>query len=297
MKAARERPVVFACGSDALVGVLHEAAGRRGILILVGGPQYRVGSHRQFVLMARAFAASGFPVLRFDYRGMGDSDGEPRTFEDIADDIRRAIEVFARECAGLEEIVLWGLCDAASSASMFCNAEPRIGALILANPWVRNDRAEARSYLKHYYSGRLLQKSFWAKALRGQVDVAGACREVVQKVLAGIAPTRGDKEPPLQSFIVRMRSGLERFNGPVLILMSGRDLTAQAFRELATADADWQRVLARPHVRQIELPSADHTFSARRELDRASEHCLSWLRELDLPRSGTVASVARSRAG
>ena len=34
---------------------------------------------------------------------------------------------------------------------------------------------------------------------------------------------------------MRADRGLERFNGPVLILMSGRDLTAQAFRELATA--------------------------------------------------------------
>ena len=48
---------------------------------MVGGPQYRVGSHRQFTLMARAFAAAGYPVLRFDYRGIGDSEGESRGFE------------------------------------------------------------------------------------------------------------------------------------------------------------------------------------------------------------------------
>ena len=127
--------------------------------------------------------------------------------------------------------------------------------------------------------------------------MAGACREVVQKVVAGIAPARGDKAPPAQSFIVRMRAGLERFDGQVLILLSGRDLTAQAFREIASADAAWQRAMARPQVRQIELPAADHTFSTRREFDRANEHCLSWLHELDVLRSGTAGPVVRSSVG
>ncbi|KAB8057318.1 hydrolase 1, exosortase A system-associated, partial [Janthinobacterium violaceinigrum] len=58
-----------------LVGILSlpAAPGPRGVLIVTGGPQYRVGSHRQFVLLARALAAQGVPVLRFDLRGMGDS--------------------------------------------------------------------------------------------------------------------------------------------------------------------------------------------------------------------------------
>jgi exosortase A-associated hydrolase 1 len=296
----RERPVVFACGSDALVGILHEASGSRGILVLVGGPQYRVGSHRQFALMARAFAASGFPVLRFDYRGMGDSDGEPRTFEAVADDIRCAIEAFARESPQVEEIVLWGLCDAASSALMFYDADPRIAAMILANPSVRDDGAEARSYLKHYYPTRLLQWSFWERALRGKVDFAAALRGFLDKVVAGVVRTRdaAGNTPSQATFVERMRVGLERFEGRVLILMSGRDLTAQAFRELAAADAKWQRALAQPHVRQRELPDADHTFSARRELDRACEYCLSWLRDADtVGYSAMPTPITRANVG
>ena len=38
-----------------------------GVVIVVGGAQYRVGSHRQFVQMARLLAAAGYPVLRFDF--------------------------------------------------------------------------------------------------------------------------------------------------------------------------------------------------------------------------------------
>lgn len=299
MKVARERPVVFSCGSDTLSGVLHEAAGSRGVLVLVGGPQYRVGSHRQFVLMARAFAASGFPVLRFDYRGMGDSDGEPRTFEAVADDIRCAIDAFLRESPQVDEIVLWGLCDSASSALMFCAADPRVAGMILANPSVRDDGAEARAQLKHYYSARLLQGSFWAKALRGKVDFAGSLREFLGKAVASVRRGRSEGAAPSSgaNFVERMRIALERYRGQVLILLSGRDLTAGAFRELVSADAKWQRALARPHVRQRELPEADHTFSARRELDRASEFCLTWLRETDSAGYGAMTPVSREKVG
>ena len=70
-----ELPILFSCGSESLMGILSksESAGHVGVLIVVGGPQYRVGSHRQFVLLARSLAAAGLSVFRFDYRGMGAS--------------------------------------------------------------------------------------------------------------------------------------------------------------------------------------------------------------------------------
>src|SRR5262249_52771049 len=114
--SGRETAFAFTCRGDSLVAIYHQATGapRRGVVIVVGGPQYRVGSHRQFVLLARALAESGIPVLRFDYRGMGDSEGEFTGFEAIDLDIAAAIDAFVARCPSLREIVLWGLCDAAS---------------------------------------------------------------------------------------------------------------------------------------------------------------------------------------
>ena len=57
-----ERGLVFRCAGEELVGILHPAPGATGVVIVVGGPQYRVGSHRQFLLLARRLAASGIPV-------------------------------------------------------------------------------------------------------------------------------------------------------------------------------------------------------------------------------------------
>ena len=79
-----------------------------GMLIIVGGPQYRAGSHRQFTLLARYLAARGIPSLRFDYRGMGDSEGDARNFEDIADDVRSAVDALTEAVPGVRRVVSGG---------------------------------------------------------------------------------------------------------------------------------------------------------------------------------------------
>ena len=110
-----EQALVFRCGADELVGVLAspERAAARGVLIVVGGPQYRAGSHRQFTLLARELAAGQIASFRFDYRGMGDSSGAARSFERAGEDIACAIDRFLERAPQVKEVVIWGLCDAA----------------------------------------------------------------------------------------------------------------------------------------------------------------------------------------
>ena len=149
MSAVREDAVVFQCEGASLVGILHvpeREPARIGVLVIVGGPQYRVGSHRQFVLMARSLAQSGYAVLRFDYRGMGDSDGEMRTFESVASDVRAAIDELLRRVPSLTGVALWGLCDAASVSLMYCTQDARVKGVAIANPWVRSQAGQAQSY-------------------------------------------------------------------------------------------------------------------------------------------------------
>ena len=99
-----ERALGFSCHDSWLYGILSlpEKVISRGILIVVGGPQYRVGSHRQFMLLARHLAAHGVPVMCFDCRGMGDSEGDARNFEGIEDDLYCAIDQFFEEVDSLK---------------------------------------------------------------------------------------------------------------------------------------------------------------------------------------------------
>ncbi|MFZ1244246.1 MAG: hydrolase 1, exosortase A system-associated, partial [Azonexus sp.] len=115
-----EKPIVIECAAGyPLVGMLHPASGKQelGVLVMVaGGPQYRIGGHRQLVLWARKISAQGFPVFRFDFSGMGDSYGEYLDFENTEVDIGAAINRFFEETPSLKQVVLWGECNASSAS-------------------------------------------------------------------------------------------------------------------------------------------------------------------------------------
>ena len=183
-----EHAMSFACAGEDLLGIVTtpEQPRSTGVLVLVGGPQYRVGSHRQFLLLARALAKAGYPVMRFDYRGMGDSTGDLRNFEAVNDEITAAIDAFRQQCPIVVKVVLWGLCDAASSSLLYWDAtqDARIGGFVLLNPWVRSETTLARAHIKHYYGQRLLEADFWHKLITGKVGLGRAMGGFFRSVLA-----------------------------------------------------------------------------------------------------------------
>jgi exosortase A-associated hydrolase 1 len=279
MAESREYAVVRECAGGRCIALVHPAAteGQRvGVVIVVGGPQYRAGSHRQFVLTARALAAAGFPVLRFDYRGMGDSDGEQRTFESVHEDIRTAIDTLTQEC-GVSQVVLYGLCDAASAVLMYCLDDPRVAGLIVLNPWVRTVQGEASAQLWHYYPRRILQRSFWEKLFKGKLPVVGALSGLFGTVKRSQAAPAA-ASTPRESFIDRMLQGCANFRGRVLLMISGRDLTAAEFEDLCKRSQRWSKATQRTGVEIERLVAADHTFSTRSDLERANALCVEWLR-------------------
>ena len=203
------------------------------VLIVVGGAQYRVGSHRQFVQLARHWAAAGHPVLRFDLPGRGDSPGEPLAFEDTAACIAAALDALQHHGGHAGGAVLWGLCDGASASLLYVQAtqDRRVAGLALLNPWVRSEAGLARAQVKHYYRQRLQQAQFWRKLLRGGVGwqaVQGLARKLLQ--LRRPAPSASAQPAGFQEL---MAHGWHSFSGPILLLLSERDLTAQEFAEHA----------------------------------------------------------------
>lgn len=276
-----EQVLRFGCEGDDLIGILHAAGGDTGVLVVVGGPQYRVGSHRQFVLLARHLAATGAPVLRFDYRGMGDSSGEARNFEAVQADIGAAIDALFDAQPQLRRVVLWGLCDAASAAVFYAAGDARVAGLVLLNPWVREAQGEARTYLKHYYLKRLLSKDFWRKLLGGGVRIGDSLKSLgrtVQQARGGSAPHGNQSASPLNSpsphttssrnaairsgrLPDRVRDGLRAFAGPVLLIQSGDDLTAREFDEAVRADPAFARLMAEARITRVDIADANHTFA------------------------------------
>ena len=281
-----EQALVFPCGDETLVGVLtapqtpHDIA----VLVIVGGPQYRAGSHRQFVLLARRLAEQGFAVLRFDSRGMGDSSGAQRGFESLSPDIGAAVDELHRLCPTLSKVVLWGLCDGASAALLYCHEthDARIGGLCLLNPWVRSDAGLARTHVKHYYAQRAMQPEFWAKLLRGKVG-AGALTGLAHNVRLAWAgsprPACGESVPEL-TFQHRMAVAWREFRHKILLLLSADDYTAKEFLEHVGTETAWANALNHPHLQRHDVAGADHTFSAGADRRRAEDLTLAWLETL-----------------
>lgn len=277
-----ERVLRFNCEGETLFGILAEpgeaASPGVGVLIVVGGPQYRVGSHRQFVVLARALAEAGWPALRFDYRGMGDSTGAPRTFESVTADLQAAIAALLSTRPELQRVVIWGLCDAASAALLYVEAQqdPRVAGLVLLNPWVRSAESLAQTHVKHYYWQRLRQPEFWAKLARGGIGRA-AWQGLVSNLRLARARGRQPAAGSPRRFQDRMASGLGRFTGPTLLMISTEDYTAKEFQAWLQAQRGVQgHDLMRQGTTHL-LPGADHTLSGPDDMLRMCRHLITWL--------------------
>ncbi len=114
-----------------LHGVLHTpeegvTKGSPGVVWLSAGQKDRVGAWRMNVVVARRLAKLGVPTLRFDFHGIGDSEGERPHGQFVMDlyghiqtggfkdDVVAATD-FVTRTVGVSKIVLGGLCGGAIS--------------------------------------------------------------------------------------------------------------------------------------------------------------------------------------
>ena len=137
MMAAREELITIQSGSYRLLGMLHRPAGapKGAYAFCYPFGEERKSAHRAFVLAARAFAAAGFGVLRFDYRGCGDSGGEfhEATVNGWLEDVQAAAAALRSRLGGGETGLL-GLRFGATLAACAAETLPGVSRLILWEP-------------------------------------------------------------------------------------------------------------------------------------------------------------------
>jgi exosortase A-associated hydrolase 1 len=250
------RLIAFPCAGEILVGSLDEAPGAIGLLIVSGGNEIRMGAHRGMALLAQRVAEAGFPVFRFDRRGIGDSTGEKQGFESSIHDIAAAAATFAAEVPQLRRLVAFGNCDAATALALF-HAAAGIDALLLANPWVVEtaDDLPPPAAIRARYAERLRDPRAWLRLIRGDVDIGR-----LFKGLSRISNNRSEDG----SLAARMAEALAASGAPVSILLATRDNTAIAFRDAWRGSAPI-----------IECDTASHSFASSKDkqwlLDRVVE--------------------------
>jgi exosortase A-associated hydrolase 1 len=255
-----QRALRFNCHGSSLVGVVDipERPLQRGLLLLADCSSYRVGSHRQFTLLSRALAQRGIPVMRFDRRGMGDSEGEPRAGDALEDDVRAAMKEFFMQAPGMQEVVILGLGDAAAAAALYAPHDERVRGLVLLNPQVRKPRGGAQQALGHHYLARLGEVAFWKRIAASDADFAAQ-----GDIPRHAAPDRRTTLPR------RLARSLSAFSGQVLVVLGAADPTAR----------DAARMLRRHHVRcrQVSIPGADHAFASREWRDQIAATSANWI--------------------
>lgn len=283
-----ESAVVFDCAGDSLIGIVHgpNNVPTIGVIILLaGGPQYRVGAHRQFVTLGRRLAQQGIAVLRFDHRGTGDSSGKYRGFLDMGEDIKEAVNTFFEKFPSLEKIVLWGECESASAAAFYAHTDSRIAGIYMVNPWIRTQEGQAKTYLKHYYWNRLRDPDFWKKLKSGKFSLLQSARSYLQMVLlaggkSSSQGSSGDHQDlmalPLPERVTR---SLQLFSGAIYILTSGNDYIAQEFKDFTETSPLWKQSGLNDKIDYYEMADADHTFSRSEWRDMLFKNTENWVKK------------------
>jgi len=223
------------------------AGGAAGLVMVTGGSQTRIGSHRMYERLAKSIAEKNYPCLRFDRRGVGDSAGEDPGFRGSGPDLAAAAGALRRECPSLARLIGFGLCDGATALALFGRAAGLDG-LILVNPWLVEAEADAPppAAIKAHYRQRLTSREGWKKILSGAVDY--------RKVLGGLgkmAARRRGAPLALETAAALAASGLRSW-----LILAENDATAVAAAEEMKAPAFRGLIEGRETI-----ASDSHTFA------------------------------------
>lgn len=131
------KPLFFGEAERRLYGVYHPPAkaSRHAVLLCYPGMQEYNAAHWMFRRLAMSLAREGHHVLRFDYFGTGDSDGESdmTTPESAVADVHTAIREL-RDLSRARDVSLVGLRFGAACAALACSGGFSARQLVLWEP-------------------------------------------------------------------------------------------------------------------------------------------------------------------
>jgi exosortase A-associated hydrolase 1 len=238
--------ITFDCDGSQLIGTLDraESACAVGVLLVSGGNEIRCGTWGGQAQLAARLAAAGIAVLRFDRRGIGDSEGSNAGFRGTRDDIAAALAAFRAAAPELRRVIAFGNCDAAS-ALMLSAGKFTVDGMVLANPWTIEDETAAPVHapaaLRARYLSKLKDPRELLRLLSGKINLG--------TLLQGL---KASASAPTGSTLSRdMAASLAGFGGKVTILLASGDRTAQMF------EASWPAGDSRIQ----RIASASHSFS------------------------------------
>lgn len=147
-----DRPVFIDSDGESLFAIASEtgAPASTGVVLLpAGGYTFTPQRNRWAVDLAHRLAAAGYPTLRFDWQGIGDSTGTIDTFalhRPATVDAQAALSVLSADGQ-----VLVGQCYGARTAMAMAGEVDRLAGMVLLSPPVRDfARGEGTATRKAY---------------------------------------------------------------------------------------------------------------------------------------------------
>lgn len=308
-------PVTFDNKSgQRLFGILHQPEHPRdpevAIILLSPGVKTRVAPHRLYNKMAERFVALGYRVLRFDFYGLGDSEGEVR--ETYLADLYGAIQVgryvddtiaamdWMQHTYGVSRFIMSGLCGGAITGLLTAARDERISCLLGLGIPVILDGADidftkymTDAQLKGTRRGYLGKLKLWdAKAWRSwmrfltfQSHYSLITRSLIKPLLQRLrgggstSPIQSQEEPRdnTNPYFAPAFFRMVSTSRPVLLVFSGTDRLFWEFevKFVKRYGAELQRYagLYEVHV----TPNANHIFSFKEWQDDMLDRCAKWL--------------------
>jgi alpha-beta hydrolase superfamily lysophospholipase len=168
------RPVYI----DGCYGVLHDAGGRRGVVICGSLGDEALNAYRAQVFLGESLARAGFPALRISYYGTGDSageDDEPDRFRAWIDSIVAAVH-WIRSTCGVTSVVLCGIRIGAALAARAASELEGVDELVLIAPvtsgrrFLREQILTARTVAEIWQSTGDIDDGRWFEAYGLRLD-------------------------------------------------------------------------------------------------------------------------------
>lgn len=242
--------VQFQVGETSLRGHLHHSvstgAEAAGIIIIPGFADTAVGPHNLHRALADALAQTGYAVLRFDYRGQGESDGDFRSFtmQSGLDDARGALACLCQQ-AGVDtyRLGIVGFSLGGALACILAEEIPQVQALALLAPV---------AYPQNVFSTFFTSEHLAHASQEGWIDWLG------WRVGDAFLPSTIDLNP-LQA--------LQRSRTPAFVIQGTED---------SEVPPENGRAYAQLGAELLWLEGGDHQFSSVRFQETIIAQVLAW---------------------
>ena len=262
--------------TGSLVGIVSDPSGSEhnnglpGVILLNAGLVHRVGPNRLYVNMARALAAQGFVVLRFDFSGIGDSqvrsDTRPREKRAV-DEVQDAMDLLAQR-RGIDRFLLMGICSGATDSFNTACQDSRVVGAVLIN--LLGYEQQVVSYVRssRYWKTRLFAPKYWVRPLLGRGNYRlwfSRLRDVLQKRSASFAAR--DIAADFRALTLR---GVR-----LLYILGSADISLEYFEIVLGSTANELTESGKLRVEVIQ--QTDHLFTPLRSQQLLLEIVQDWI--------------------